>query len=107
LPAERVGVLGRLGKRGKNGTWGEIQIVWTAENLVLDVQARNYDTAGYLPRGHAGVNKYVQTAVRLHQLFGEAIEASLNVPTSRSQPGLWSDATMAVIATRWGRRAAG
>jgi hypothetical protein len=89
------------------GTWGEIQIAWTAENLVLDVQARNYDTAGYLRRDHAVVNIYVQTAVRLRQILGEAIEASLDVSPSRSQPGLWSDATTEAIATRWGRRAAG
>jgi hypothetical protein len=89
------------------GTWGEIQIAWGAENLVLDVQARNYDTAGFLRRDHAVVNIYVQTAVRLHRILGEAIEASLDASASHSQPGLWSDATTAAIATRWGRKAAG
>lgn len=78
-----------------------------AENLVLDVQARNYDTAGFLRRDHAVVNIYVQTAVRLHRILGEAIEASLDASASHSQPGLWSDATTAAVATRWGRRAAG
>ena len=78
-----------------------------AENLVLDVQARNYDTAGHLRRDHAVLNISVQTAVRLRQLLGEAIEASLDAPVGRSQPGLWSDATTAAIATRWRRRAAG
>ncbi len=89
------------------GTWGEIQIAWAAESLVLDVQARNYDTAGFLRRDHAVVNIYVQTAVRLHRILGEAIEASLDASAWRGQPGLWSDATTASIATRWGRRAAG
>jgi hypothetical protein len=89
------------------GTWGEIQIVWTAENLVLDVQARNYDTTGHLRRDHAMVSISVQTAVRLRHILGEAIEASLDVSAARSQPGLWSDATTGAIATRWGRRAAG
>lgn len=89
------------------GTWGEIQIVSMSESLVLDVQARNYDSAGHLRRDHAVVNISVQTAVRLRQLLGEAIEASLDVSAGRAQPGLWSDATTAATATRWRRRAAG
>ena len=66
------------------GTWGEIQIVWTAENLVIDVQARNYDTAGHLHREHALVNISVQTAVRLRQILGEAIEATLDASVGRN-----------------------
>jgi hypothetical protein len=89
------------------GTWGEIQIVLAAENLVLDVQARNYDTAGHLRRDHATVSISVQAAVRLRYLLGEAIEASLDVSAGCRQPGLWSDATTAAVASRWRRRAAG
>jgi hypothetical protein len=89
------------------GTWGEIQIVWTAENVVLDVQARNYDIAGHLRRDHAAINISVQTAVRIRQILGEAIEASLDVSADRSRQGLWSNATTAATAARWGRRAAG
>jgi len=89
------------------GTWGEIQIVSTADNLVIDVQARNYDTAGHLHRDQAVVQISVQTAIRFRQLLDEAIEASLDVSACRNQPGLWSDATTAAIASRWGRRAAG
>jgi hypothetical protein len=89
------------------GTWGEIQIVGTAETLVLDIQARNYDSAGHLRRDHAVVNISVHTAMRLHQILDEAIEASLDVSAGRTQPGLWSDATTAAIASRWRRRAAG
>ena len=66
------------------GAWGEIQIVWTAENLVIDVQARNYGTAGHLHREHALVNISVQTAVRLRQILGEAIEATLDASVGRN-----------------------
>lgn len=79
----------------------------TSERLALDVQARNYDNAGHLRRDHAVVNISVHTAVRLRQILGEAIEASLDVSAARSQPGLSSDATTAATATRWRRRTAG
>jgi hypothetical protein len=63
----------------------------------------NYDTAGYPRRDRAVANISLQTAVRLHQILGEA---SLDASASRSRAGLWSDATMAGIAARWGWRAA-
>ena len=93
--------------RSTGSTWGEIQTVWAVQNLAIEVQARNYDIADHLRRDHAAINLSVQTAVRIRQILGEAIEASLDVPADRSQPGLWSDATTAAIAARWGRRAAG
>jgi hypothetical protein len=89
------------------GTWGEAQIVANGENISLDLQSRIYDTTGHVQREHAQANLSVQTAVRLRQLLGEAIEASLDVSAGRTQPGLWSDATTAAIATRWRRKAAG
>ena len=95
----------RLASAG--GTWGEIQIAWMAQNLVLDVQAHNYDTADYLRRDHPVANIHVQTAVRLHRILGEAIKASLYASAGRGQPRLWPDATTGANASRWGRRAAG
>jgi hypothetical protein len=86
------------------GTWGEAQLVSTSASIVFDLQSRVYDTAGHLHREHALANLSVATAIRLRQLFGEAIEASLDASAARTQPGLWSDATVASIASGWGRR---
>jgi hypothetical protein len=86
------------------GTWGEAQIVATSENIVLDLQSRAYDTTGHLRREHALANLPVATAIRLRQLLDEAIKASLDASSARTQPGLWSDATVASIASGRGRR---
>jgi hypothetical protein len=80
------------------GTWGEIQIVSTAENIVLDIHARNYDTAGHLHRDHALANLPLMTAIRLNALLSEAIEAALDCEPR--QAGLWSDSTMRAGAGR-------
>jgi hypothetical protein len=74
------------------GTWGEIQIVPCYESIVLDVQARNYDTSGHLHRDHALASLSLTTAIRLHALLGQAIQAAVDVEPR--QPGLWSEATM-------------
>jgi hypothetical protein len=85
------------------GTWGEAQIVSTSDSIVLDLQSRIYDTTGRLNREHALANLSISTAIRLRELLGEAIEASLDASAARNQPGLWSNATAANIASRWGR----
>jgi hypothetical protein len=74
------------------GTWGEIQIVPRHKTIVPDLQARTYDTAGHLHRDHALASLSLTTAIRLHALLGEAIQAACDA--GLRQPELWSAATM-------------
>jgi hypothetical protein len=71
------------------GIWGEIQIVSTSETIVLDIQVHNDDPTGHLHRDHAVAPLSVVTAIRLHILLSEAIEAALDYEPH--QLGLWSD----------------
>lgn len=83
-------------------TWGQIQIIAMPERIALDIQARNYDTAGHLHRDHALANLPLATAIRLRALLSEAIEAALDCEPR--QPGLWSDTTMRAVVFRIERR---
>jgi hypothetical protein len=69
--------------RSTAGTWGDVSIASTPEHVILDIHARNYDTA-----------------IRLRALLSAAIEAALDCEPR--QPGLWSDATMRASAARRG-----
>lgn len=88
------------------GTWGETQIVATKETVVVDLQTRNYDTAGYLHRDHAMANLSLSAAVRLRDLLSEAIDHAASVTLDVRQTALWSPTTVAAVATRFGRAAA-
>jgi hypothetical protein len=57
---------------------GEAQIVATSDSIVLDLRSRIYDISGHLHRDHALAHLSVATAIRLRELLGEAIEASLD-----------------------------
>lgn len=88
-----------------SGTWGEAQIVSLGgQNVLLDLQTRNYDTTGVLHRQHALANLPIATAIRIHDLLNAAIETALDSPAS-GQPGLWSDSTVRALAERSHRRA--
>jgi hypothetical protein len=78
--------------RSTAGTWGNIQIVSTRGNVVMDIATRNYDTAGHLHRDYALANLPVATAMRLRDLLDEAISAALDA-SADDQQALWSDAT--------------
>jgi hypothetical protein len=86
--------------RSTAGTWGDVAIASTPEHVILDIHARNYDTAGHLHRDAALLNLSIETAIRLRALLGEAIESALYCEPR--QPGLWSDATMRASAARRG-----
>jgi hypothetical protein len=89
-----------------SGTWGEAQIVSLGDqNVLLDLQTRNYDTTGVLHRQHALANLPIATAIRIRDLLNAAIETALDDPAN-VQPGLWSDSTIRALAERSRRRAA-
>lgn len=85
------------------GTWGEAQFVAVAgQNVLLDLQTRNYDTTGALHRQHALANLPIATAMRLRDLLSTAIENALDT-SAAAQPGLWSEATIRDVIARNGR----
>jgi hypothetical protein len=86
--------------RSTGGTWGQVEIASTPERVILDIHARNYDSAGYLHRDSALLNLPIETAIRLRAILGAAIEAALDYEPR--QPGLWSDATLQAPARRVG-----
>jgi hypothetical protein len=79
------------------GTLGEIQIVSAPSWVVLDIAARNYDSAGHLHRDFALLKLTLDCAQRLHQLLGDAIEASLDA-SAAAQPTLWSENALRAMA---------
>jgi hypothetical protein len=82
------------------GTFGEIQIVAASENVVVDVEARNYDTAGHLHRDRALANLSLAAAARLRDLLSEAIDHAHAVTLDRRQTALWSDSAVRAVAGR-------
>ena len=86
------------------GTFGELQVTATLDHVVVDVHSRNYTTAGHLHCEHALVKLPLQTALRLRDLLDQAIETS-QVIFDTAQPGLWSDSSVAFVASElWQRR---
>jgi len=80
------------------GTFGEIQVVSTSRNVVIDVQGRNYDTSGRLHCDHGLAALPLQAAVKLRDLLSEAIDALES--QDHRQPGLWSDSTVRALGNR-------
>jgi hypothetical protein len=76
-----------------SGTFGEIQIVAGGEHVIVDLQARNYDTAGHLHHDHAMVDLSLSAAIRLKDLLDEAITHAHSVTLDTRQTALWSPAT--------------
>jgi hypothetical protein len=76
-----------------SGTFGEIQIVAGQDHVIVDVQARNYDTSGHLHRDHALANLSLASAARLRDLLDEAITHAHSVTLDTRQTALWSPAT--------------
>ena len=86
------------------GTFGELQVTATHDHVVVDVQSRNYTTVGHLQCEDALVKLPLQTALRLRDLLDQAIETS-QVIFDTAQPGLWSDSSVAFVASElWQRR---
>jgi hypothetical protein len=81
-------------------TFGEIQIVAGSDRLVVDVQARNYDTAGHLHRDHALADLSLAAAARLRDLLSEAIEHCHSVTLDRRQTALWSNSASTARVSR-------
>jgi hypothetical protein len=81
-------------------TFGEIQIVAGSECVVVDVQARNYDTAGHLHRDHALANLSLTAAARLRDLLSEAIDHARSVTLDSRQTALWSNAASTARVAR-------
>ncbi len=84
-------------------TFGEVQIVAAPNRVVLDLQALNYDTAGFLHRDYALASLSVGAAVQLRDLLSAAIVAAADMPPV--QPGIWSNAAHTGGSRRVGRRA--
>jgi hypothetical protein len=86
------------------GTFGELQVTAAREHVVVDVQSRNYNTVGQLHCEHALVKLPLETAMRLRDLLDQAIQTSQGI-LDPTQPGLWSDSTVAFVADElWQRR---
>jgi hypothetical protein len=75
------------------GTFGEIQIVAGQEHVIVDLQARNYDTAGHLHRDHALANLSLSAATRLRDLLDEALVHAHSITLDTRQTALWSPVT--------------
>jgi hypothetical protein len=84
-----------------SGTFGEVQIVATPRNVVLDIQSRARDCDGY-ERCHYALAKLSLNEVhRLRDLLNEAIIVAESADAR--QPGLWSETTRRAVAYRLGR----
>lgn len=81
-----------------SGTFGDAQIVATSSRVLLDLQTRNYNSAGVLHKQHALANMPLDTATRLRDLLNQAIAAATDA--TQHQPGLWSDSAVSDIARR-------
>jgi hypothetical protein len=82
-----------------SGTFGDAQIVATSSSrVIIDLQTRNYNSAGVLHKQHALANMPLDTATRLRDLLNQAIAAATDA--TQHQPGLWSDSAVSDIARR-------
>jgi hypothetical protein len=70
-------------------TFGEIQIVAGSDRVAVDMQTRNYDTAGHLRRDHALASLSLTAAARLRDLLSEAIDHAHSVTLDSRQTPLW------------------
>jgi len=84
------------------GTWGEVQLVATSSHVILDLEGRNYDTAGFPCRDRALANLSLETAIRLRELLNEAIAVATEADPAH--PGLWSDSAVRSASTEVRRR---
>jgi hypothetical protein len=84
------------------GTFGKIQIVATQENVVVDVQTRNYATDGQLHRDHALANMSLAAAVRLRDLLIEAVDHAASVTLDTRATAQWSPSAATAVADRFG-----
>lgn len=85
-------------------TFGQIQVATHSGQIVIDLQGRHYGADAQLYRDHGFARLSVAQARRVRDMLDQAIEAALD--GSAQQPGLWSPATLAAVAGRFGRRAA-
>lgn len=88
--------------RSLTGTFGEAQIVAASGRIVVDLETKNYDTAGFIHKEHALAALSLDSAIELRDALNAAISAAANLP--QPHPGIWSDLTNR--ARRVGRAAA-
>lgn len=75
-----------------------VQIVGTpGRGVLLDLQSRNFDTAGCVHEDHAIAMLPLDTAERLLTALNDAVLAASGTDTYR-QPGLWSDTALQALA---------
>lgn len=86
-------------------TFGRLQVAAHSGQVIIDVQGRHYSVEAQLYSDHGSARLSVAQAIRLRGLLDHAIEQALDAPVS-AQPGLWSNTTVAAVASRVGRRAA-
>jgi len=84
------------------GTRGEIRPVATSSHVILDLEGRNYDTAGFPCRDRALANLSLETAIRLRELLDEAIVVATEADPAH--PGLWSDSAVRSASAEVRRR---
>lgn len=84
------------------GTFSELKITAGRDHVAVDIQSRNYDTAGWLHCDHALAKLPLETARRVRALLDAAIAASAGM--APGSPGVWSNATTRVALTRPTRR---
>jgi hypothetical protein len=81
--------------------FGEVQIVATPRNVVLDIQSRTRDCDGYERCHYALANLSLNEVHRLRDLLSEAIIVAESA--DGRQPGLWSETTTRAVAYRLDR----
>lgn len=75
-----------------------VQIVGTpGRGVLLDLQSRNFDTAGRVHEDHAIALLPLDTAERLLTALNDAVLAASGMDACR-QPGLWSDSALEALA---------
>jgi hypothetical protein len=89
-----------------SGTWGDAQIVASPSHVLVDLNTRNYDTAGHLHRDHALASLSLSAAARLRDLLAEAVDHANSVALDIRQTALWSDPALTAQAVRFAGRAA-
>jgi hypothetical protein len=70
-------------------TTAEFQLIACSESVVVDVQAKNYDTSGHLHHDHCLANLSLTAAARLRDLLSEAVDHARCVTLDNRQTAAW------------------
>jgi hypothetical protein len=89
--------------RAMSGTYGEVQIVASPDQVLVDLSGRHYNSTGHLMTDHGLVQLDLAQAVQLLSNLQAAVEVA-RLPRKQQLPKIWSERTIAEVAARVGGR---